>query len=227
MTRPKWNDSTFKAGTMIRTALWLISEVGVGSSFTKERHRAAFSGVAQADRRLRDLRDYGWVIHTSAEDVSLNPEEQRFVAAGRPVWERGVRKTTETDTLTAKMRMATFAEDDYQCVVCGIAGGESYPDAPHMTAILAISRRAVTINDGRAQPMFVTECKRCRSGTIGDTFDVPLLIERIAGLDTSDRALFAKWAERGKRGDLDRVWAAFRRLPAAGRDRVRAQLKRQ
>jgi hypothetical protein len=118
MTLPKWNDPTLKAGTMIRTALWLISEVGVGNSFTKEQHREAFSGVTQADRRIRDLRDYGWVIHTSAEDVTLNPDEQRFVAAGIPVWQRGVRKTTATNILTAKMRRTAFAENDYQCVLC-------------------------------------------------------------------------------------------------------------
>jgi hypothetical protein len=61
MALPKWNDPTLRAGTRIRTALWLISEVGVGNSFTKEQHRAAFSGVAQADRRMRDLRDYASV----------------------------------------------------------------------------------------------------------------------------------------------------------------------
>src|SRR5262245_19015026 len=134
---PKWNDPNFKAGTMIRTALWLISEVGVGNSFTKEQHRAAFSGVAQADRRLRDLRDYGWVIHTSAEDATLHPDEQRLVKVGSPVWKREGRKKDSKDAVTAKMRRAVFADSDYQCAVCGIAGGESYPDAPHMTAILA------------------------------------------------------------------------------------------
>jgi hypothetical protein len=62
MTLPRWNDRNLKGGTMIRTALWLVSEIGEGNSFTKEQHRAAFSGIAQADRRLRDLRDHGWVI---------------------------------------------------------------------------------------------------------------------------------------------------------------------
>jgi len=85
MTLPSWNDPRFKAGTMVRTALWLISEVGIGNSFTKEKHRAAFSGITQADRRLRDLRAYGWVIHTRSEDLTLNVDEQRFVAVGSPV----------------------------------------------------------------------------------------------------------------------------------------------
>lgn len=225
MILPKWNDPTLKAGTMIRTALWLISEIGVGNSFTKEQHRQAFSGVTQADRRVRDLREYGWVIHTSAEDLTLNPKEQRLVEVGSPVWERGVRKNTAVNTLTAKMRMAAFAENDYQCVLCGIAGGERYPDAPHITAVLAVSRRVVTVSDGRVQTMFVSECKRCRSGEPRESVDVPKFLENIGGLDAADWAEFARWAESGRRGPLDRIWADFRRLPAAARDQVRAQLK--
>src|SRR6266853_1530502 len=158
MSLPKWNDPELRAGTMIRTALWLVSEIGVGNSFTKERHRQAFSGIAQADRRLRDLRDYGWVIHTNLEDLTLNSNEQRFVKVGLPVWEQGVRKTAAIETLTAKMRMATFAENDYQCVVCGVAGGERYLDAPQVTAVLSISRRAISLPEGRIGTMFLSEC---------------------------------------------------------------------
>lgn len=227
MPLPKWNDPKLKAGTMIRTALWLISEIGVGNSFTKEQHREAFSGVTQADRRIRDLRDYGWVIHTSVEDVTLNPDEQRFVAAGSPVWQRGVRKTAATNILTAKMRRAAFAENDYQCVLCGIAGGESYPDAPHMTAVLAITRRTVTGPEGQVQTMFVPECKRCRSGATSESIDVPQLLDRIDSLEPADRATFVHWCERGRRGPIDQVWASFLHLPAVARDQVRARLNRE
>jgi hypothetical protein len=225
MTLPKWNDPTLKAGTMIRTALWLISEVGVGNSFTKEQHREAFSGVTQADRRIRDLRDYGWVLHTSAEDVTLKSNEQRFVAAGGPVWLRGTRNTTAANILTAKMRRTALAENDYQCVLCGIAGGESYQDAPHMTAVLSITRRTVTGADGRVETMFEPECKRCRSGAASESIDVPQLLARINSLDPVDRAVFALWSERGRRSPLDRAWADFLHLPAAARDQVRARLK--
>jgi hypothetical protein len=224
MTLPKWDDPTLKAGTMIRTALWLISEIGVGNSFTKEQHRMAFSGITQADRRLRDLRRFGWVIHTRAEDLTLNPEEQRFVTAGTSVWERGVSKTAANSIPTAKMRGATLAENDYQCVTCGIAGGERYPDAPHMTAVLAVARRTITVSDGSLQTMFVSECKRCHSGAARKSIDVPLLLANINSLDPADRAVFAQWAERGRRGALESLWSEFRRLPVAARDRVRALL---
>src|SRR5689334_11816746 len=117
MTLPKWNDPKLQAGTMIRTALWLMTEVGVGNTFTKEQHRQAFAGITQADRRLRDLRDYGWVIRTSAEDVTLRAEEQRFVAPGKAVWSRGIRRDAASGQITAKQRVAAFAESDYQCTV--------------------------------------------------------------------------------------------------------------
>jgi hypothetical protein len=64
---------------MITGALWLAAEVGEGGVFTKEQVRQAFPGISQADRRIRDLRDYGWVIHTNTDDASLASGEQRLV----------------------------------------------------------------------------------------------------------------------------------------------------
>jgi hypothetical protein len=227
VTLPKWNDPALKAGTMVRTALWLISEVGVGNSFTKEKHRAAFSGISQADRRMRDLRKFGWVIHTSTEDVTLKSNEQRLVAVGYPVWEGDRRKTVLKDHITAKVRMATFAQSDYQCSICGIAGGEHYPDAPGMTAVLGISRRKVTLPDGQVHTMFVPECNRCSSGTKGETADVPQLLTGISSLDPAERALFALWAESGRLSQLDNLWSQFRRLPAAAQDQMRQLFKQK
>jgi len=222
---PRWNDPNLKAGTRIRTALWLLSEVGAGNTFTKEQHRAAFPGVAQADRRLRDLRDWGWVIHTSAQDAALNQDEQRFVAAGAPVWERGVEKTIEEVTLTSKQRMAVLAENDYQCALCGISGGECYPDAPHMTAVLGVSRRSVTDLEGQSETLFLPECKRCRSGKAEDSCDIPLFLDKISRLGPSDQAMFAQWVKDGRQGALDQFWSEFRRMPSRVRDQIRKRLK--
>jgi hypothetical protein len=224
MTLPKWNDPKLKAGTMIRTALWLISEIGLGNSFTKEKHRQAFSGVAQADRRLRDLRNYGWVIHTNLEDVTLNSNEQRFVAIGQPVWEVGARRQTVTPMLKAKIRMEVFAASDYQCVICGVAGGEAYTDAPQMTAVLSVARRSVILADGQLGTMYVSECKRCRAGMVNEPIDMAQLLENVRVLDDTDRAVFAQWVERGRRGPLDRAWTDFRRLSRAAQDEIRRHL---
>jgi hypothetical protein len=225
MSIPKWNDPHLNAGTMIRTALWLLSEIGLGNIFTKEEHRKAFAGVAQADRRLRDLRNFGWIIHTSLEDVTLNPNEQRFVAAGTEVWERRARQESAKESISAKTRLSTFAESDYQCSICGIAGGERYLDQPQVGAVLSVARRTVTLPDGRETTMFTCECKRCRAGTVGGPVSLPEFLEKIKNLNSSDQAIFVRWALDGKRQPLDRAWAEFRLLPAAARSAIRGQLK--
>ena len=165
MNIPEWNDPHLKAGTMVRAALWLVSEVGQGNPFTKEQLRSAFPGISQADRRVRDLRNYGWVIHTSIEDVTLNSDEQRFVSMGKPVWDRYARRSSKGTILGSKSRRAILAKSDYQCVSCGIAGGERYPDTQQMSAVLSASAVRVTDITGKLHTMFIAECNRCRAGS--------------------------------------------------------------
>ncbi|MEU4572553.1 hypothetical protein [Nonomuraea sp. NPDC023979] len=212
---------------MVRTALWLVTEIGEGNVFTKEQHRGAFPGVSQADRRMRGLRDYGWVIHTSSDDVTLRPEEQRFVKAGLPVWKPGVRQSAAAKTITAKQRQAIFAADEYQCVVCGVAGGESYVDSPNETAVLAVTRRQVRLPGGEIEEQLITECKRCRSGMQeGEFGDVRRILSDIRDLDEADRKRLSRWIERGRRGPtaLDRAWTSYRRLPADARAALAKEL---
>jgi hypothetical protein len=226
VTLPAWDDPTLKHGTMVRTALWLVSEVGEGNTFTKRRHREAFPERAQADRRLRDLRKYGWVIHTSGEDAALGMDEQRFVHAGLPVWEPEARKAVPSKALTAKQRSAIFEADGYQCVVCGIAGGESYPDDVHATAVLSVSRRSCATLGG-TDTQLVTECKRCRAGEGSQAPDLEELASTIEQLDASDRARLLRWMARGRRGatPLDRAWTSYRRMPSEARAEMRMRLE--
>lgn len=225
MTLPKWNSPGIRVGTMIRTALWLVTEVGVGNVFTKELHRLAFAGIAQADRRLRDLREYGWVIHTSLEDLTLNRNEQRLVTVGLPVWERGIRKLVLAENVTSKKRMATFAENDYQCAVCGIAGGEVYPDAPQVSAVLSISRRKVKFAVDHIENLLITECKRCRAGTEAKPLEIAILLSKFNNLDATDKSTFIRWAAHGRRGELDSAWGEFRRLSKTLQEEVLMRLK--
>jgi hypothetical protein len=223
---PRWNDPDFAAGTMVRAALWLLDEIGEGNSFTKEQVREAFPGVSQADRRIRDLRNYGWVIHTSSDDAGLNLEEQRLVSAGVPVWDPQARREVQAKNISAKERQATLAHDAFQCVMCGIAGGEAYPDAPSDTAVLGISRRVVQLSDGSTDQQLITECKRCRAGADISPTDVGRLLSDIRDLDAAERDRLIRWMGRGRRGPtpLDRVWNAYRRLPGESRNEIAKQL---
>ncbi|WAL95713.1 hypothetical protein [Streptomyces sp. Je 1-369] len=225
---PTWNDPELKAGTMIKGALWLVQEVGVGGTFTKGQLRNAFPGVSQADRRLRDLRDYGWVILTNTEDATLLAEDQRFVKAGVPVWDPAARRAAAPQkAISAKEKQSVMARDGFMCTVCGIAGAEPYIDDSNQTAVLSVTRRETILPDGRHETLLLTECKRCRAGFQSFPARADEVLADIKALDPSEQRRLVHWAKRGRRGStpLERAWNAYRRLPAAARDEIQSQLE--
>ncbi|MEU5808778.1 hypothetical protein [Streptomyces sp. NPDC047718] len=227
VTLPAWNDPELKGGTMIRGALWLVQEIGEGNIFTKEQLRDAFPGISQADRRLRDLRDFKWVILTNTEDASLMAEDQRFVKAGVPVWEPAARRAAAPrKRATAKQTREAYERDGHMCTVCGIGGAEPYVDDSNQTAVLSVVQRATVLPDGREEALLVTECKRCRAGSDGRPARADEVVAEIEDLDPADRQRLARWAERGRRGStpLERAWNAYRCLPWEARQQVREAL---
>ncbi|TLM82000.1 hypothetical protein FDW83_14485 [Pseudarthrobacter sp. NamE2] len=215
---------------MVRGALWLLQVVGEGGTFTKNELRKAFPGVSQVDRRIRDLRDYGWVVHSSAEDASLLAEDQRFVKAGVAVWDpRERRQASPRKAMSSKERQAVLIRDGYMCTLCGIAGAEPYPDDAVMTAVLAVSRRSIRGADGSETEMLVTECVRCRSGRESSTVDEREVLMAARELNPGDRRRLIRWMGRGRRGstELDRAWAAYLRTPKDRRHHIADQLRQE
>ena len=220
---PRWDDPELSAGTMVRGALWLVQVVGEGSTFTKNQLREAFPQISQVDRRIRDLRDYGWVVYSSAEDARLSAEDQRFVKEGVPVWDPKARRDSAPQkAISSRERQAVLARDGYMCTLCGIAGGEPYPEDPVLTAVLSVSRRTLVLADGREERALVTECKRCRAGRDSNPISVGEAICAVRDLDPREQKQIAHWMQRGRRGrtGLDRAWAAFLRVPADQRQAV-------
>lgn len=225
MAIPDWSDPSLKAGTMVKGALWLLQEVGEGNRFTKEQLRAALPGVSQVDRRIRDLRDYGWVILTNTEDATLTAGDQRFVKAGVPVWDPAARRAASPQkAVSAKEKKEVMARDHYMCTSCGISGGEEYLDDSNQTAVLSVTRQEVVMPDGERDVQLTTECKRCRAGADGAPVSVSDVVAAIRDLDQADRARLLRWMARGRRGTtaLERAWNAYRRLPGEAKDAVRA-----
>jgi len=213
---------------MIRGALWLLQVVGQGNTFTKNQLRDAFPGVSQVDRRIRDLRDFGWVVYSSTEDASLLREDQRFVKAGIPVWDPKARQAgAPKKAISAKERQAVLVRDGYMCTLCGISGGEPYPDDSVQTAVLSVSRRTVISDHGGETQALVTECKRCRAGIGPAPIDVTDAVAAASGLGEGERRRLLRWMERGRRGttELDRAWAAYLRVPSDQRADVAVRLK--
>ena len=214
---------------MARGALWLLQEVGVGNVFTKEDIRRAFPGIAQADRRIRDLRKFSWRLETSATDASLAPEEQRFAEAGVAVWDPKARAVADSGalrSLSPKQRAAAMAADGYQCVLCGIAGGEMYVEPPKQLAVLTVSR---VLTNAAEEPReeLLTLCTRCADGNehlVGDT----MLVDRaLDDLSPGELDVLRRWLSRGRRArtPLDRAWLSIQRLPAAIRADVAARVQ--
>jgi hypothetical protein len=218
MTQPSWTDP--KLGTMKRAALWLVTVIGEGNIFTKEDIKEAFPGVAQADRRVRDLRDHGWRIDTQREDLTLGPNEQRFVKMGAPVWEPG-KATKAGVTLTQTQRREVLARDGHTCRSCGITAGETYAGS-YESAQLDIARRTVKQPSGAEKTELVTECNRCRVGGRGRTVDLGALLSGIARLGSLERKMLAGWVSADERefSTVERLWADYRTLPAESRDEV-------
>ncbi|MCD0443964.1 hypothetical protein LO763_10045 [Glycomyces sp. A-F 0318] len=227
MSEPAWDE--LEAGTMVRGALWLKQVVGEGNTFTKQQIAEAFPGVAQADRRIRDLRDHGWVIHTNTSDARLSAEAQRLVKIGAPVWDREARRASQREKpLSAKVRGETMERDGYMCRTCGITGGESYPDDPVNTAVLSVFRKEVVLPDGSRKTGPMAECKRCRSGSAKSARRLDKLQERIGALDEAAKRQLAQWMARDERdwSDLELLWSAYRALPPEYRDQLRAEVEK-
>ncbi|MEU9116919.1 hypothetical protein AB0D04_35495 [Streptomyces sp. NPDC048483] len=224
MDAPSWQDT--QHGGKIRVARWLVEVVGEGNQFTKAAMREAFPGIAQIDRRMRDLRDVGWVILTSREDPGLNSNEHRFMKQGEPVWVPGKGKAKPNSSLTATQRSDVMKSDDYLCRSCGVGAGERYGDSPG-TAQLDIARRQVKLADGATNTQLVTECNRCRVGNRGGEADLTVLLKRVDTLGLVERKVLAQWLEADQRtySVLEKLWGMYRTLPAEAREVVKQAIR--
>ncbi|GAB2845934.1 hypothetical protein GCM10027074_10990 [Streptomyces deserti] len=225
MTLPSWRDKNL--GSMARAALWLLAEVGEGETFTKTKLREAFPDVAQIDRRLRDLRGYGWRIDTSREDPGLKQQEQRFVTRGAEVWIPGKAKAPKhKNSLTATQRQKILHGDNYLCRTCGIAAGEEYGDSLEQ-AQLNVARRKVVLPDGAEEYQFITECKRCGAGGADRVVDQGAVLEMVEALSSMERQTLAGWIAADQRTltPLDRLWGLLRALPEDSRKTVAEALE--
>jgi hypothetical protein len=223
MEIPSWEDP--KLGTMKRAALWLVSVVGEGNRFKKAQLREAFPDTSQIDRRMRDLRDFGWQIDTNREDVTLGANEQRFVQQGEPVWEPG-KATKAGSTINATKRREIMARDGHFCRSCGIAPGELFAGT-YEAAQLDIARREVRLPGGETPEELVTECNRCRVGGRGLTADVSAVVSAVAHLGAMERKVLTDWVAADQRhfSGVERLWADYRTLPEESRARVREALE--
>lgn len=213
---------------MVLGALWLAQEVGVGGIFTKSALRDVFPTIGQIDRRVRDLRDYGWVLHSSAEDATLRQDEQRLVKVGVPVWDPVARRAASPQkAISAKARAAILARDDYMCTTCGVSAGDTYFEGGHHTATIGVVRRKTKLPNGEVRELLITQCRRCSSGLAGTQVSTDEVVRRVAELEPNDRKVLVSWMKLGRRRatPLDQAWGAYRRLPAEAREVIESLVR--
>lgn len=219
--QPSWQDP--KYGSKVRVALWLESEVGVGNIFTKTDLRDAFPGVAQIDRRLRDLRDHDWRIDTNRDDPALRAVEQRYVTKGAEIWIPGQAKIAKhKSSLSPTQRVKVWRDDNFICRTCGIGSGEVYDMGGVEVAQLNVARRTVRLTGDKVTHQLVTECKRCGAAAGDRTVELDALLALVDGLAPFERAVFAGWiaADRREQEPLEKLWGLYRTLPMESRSAI-------
>ena len=115
---------TRSPSSLMLVARWLAHDVGEGGTFTKQELRAALPQFEQVDRRMRDLRSYGWRIDTYLEDAQLRSGELRLVNVGAQPGEPGV-ETRSKDRVSSKERVAAISAAGFRCSQCGAELGEA------------------------------------------------------------------------------------------------------
>ena len=205
---PDWRSLT--AGTKVRVALWLASEVGEGGTFRMQDLRAAMPGIEQVDRRMRDLRPAGWVLETYRENPRLRSDELRLLRIGDAVWEPTYRSRRRT--VPNRLRLQVMERDGFRCVRCGAGAGETYPDDESQRARLTVRAIGVLPRDGSwTAGDLVTECRRCSdAGRSGHTLPVTAARVRaaISELADPDKALLLEWLGNDTK-DLSRAVSAY------------------
>lgn len=210
-----------------RVALFLANEVGEGNTFMKNQLREAIPGVEQIDRRMRELRECGWIVHTYRDDVTLAPQELRLVTVGEPIWDPAVRRAVARKGVSSADRRVVFERDRHRCVLCGVGAGEPFPDDSTVKARLTIGHVIPKDRGGSDDVTNLrTECSRCNETArhlTGAGTDPDFLKAKIKEMKRSERDVLARWmlADQRSYTAAEEAWSDYRRLPAAERDGVK------
>jgi len=212
-----------------------VAIVGEGNKFSKLELLHAVPGVAQADRRMRDLREIGWVIDNYKGNPSLKPDEYlvRKIGIRIDLGEQAPRKSGRKSVTGAKRRRI-FDRDGNTCQVCFSAGGAEFADAPGLRATLTIGHIIPVARGGSDDDDNLrTECQRCNDESRDATLNPPdkgEVLTRIRNLGgRADKGELFQWMVRGSRPltDKERVFTDWARLPVSQRLEVMTELSRE
>lgn len=225
--------SSVRPSSGVRVAEFIAS-VGEGSKFSKMELFNAVPGVSQADRRMRDLREMGWVIDNYKVNPSLKPDEYLLKKIGVRIHEGERRPKSVRKNITGPKRRRILERDGHTCQVCGVPAGMDFPNEPGRKAVLTIGH-IIPNNRGGSddESNLRAECTRCGDQARDITTDPPSAdsiftrAQHVGGLKEKKR-LYG-WMVAGHRtlGDTEAVFNDWARLPYAERLEVMAKLGQQ
>ncbi|MFF0592576.1 hypothetical protein [Streptomyces antibioticus] len=194
-----------------------LADIGEGSVFTKLQLFEGVPGVAQADRRMRDLRELGWKIDNYKTDPRLQPDEYRLTEIGTRI-DLGEQPTeAPRPRIPAARRREALDRAGSACQTCGMRAGELYPDEDQR-AVLSVHLIDPTPPADTELSNLRVECQRCNAGLRGGGAALPVpedVLTRAIGLSSREekRRLYRLMQSgRPERDDVDLIFAEWLRL---------------
>lgn len=197
--RVRGDGPTGADGAAARAASWLRWNVNPGGRFRTSQLREVL-GIRQEhfQRRLRELRGWGWVYVSSKEDPELGEE---CILEKYGWWPGSEDPRPKVASVSNKTRRAVFVRDGSRCVLCGRAAGEKYDDGGRVTLTVG-HLRASAWGGGSHVDNLRTECRRCNESVKSDTgtvLDPDAVLASVKSLKKADRETLAHWIEQGGR----------------------------
>lgn len=223
-----------KGTTSIAQVAQFVAGVGEGNIFTKSELTAAVPGFAQSPRRMRDLREMGWVIDNYKTSSSLRPDQYFLRKIGTRIDLGEPRPTTERKTISRAKRRRILERDGHTCQVCGATAGLEHPDDHGKNVVLTV-RQIIDIQMGGTDDdeNLRAECTVCahqvRAAILSpQNAHGVLALAQVLG-NRKDKQRLYRWMSAGRRlpDDTERVYNEWARLSQAQRDEVRTELGRQ
>lgn len=212
-----------------KLAAWLAFNLRAGDTFSMPELRDAIGTDAvpnnqeHLNRRLRRLREDGWVLTSNSSDKSLGPGLYRIDQKG---WYPGLGERPKQDNISKAMEQAVFKRDGRRCVICGVASSEPYIGKPDSHAVITVGHRQARAHKGSAKDIdnLETQCalhnEPVREEILPESLDEVLL--DLKRLKKEELEKLETWLDQGyrSRDRLDQIHDRARALSPRERNEL-------